>query len=140
VAQTCDFSVVDELFIAVDTGLCSDLDDTVIDAAAADLGTFAELKNLQDAGVTDDFVALLGLKFTCESVGDILEQLVDDTLKTDLNAALLGKIVDSGIDPDVETDHDTAGRGGEVDVALADGTDSVIDDLGADLLARKLFE
>src|SRR2546423_76500 len=75
-----------------------------------------------------------------ERLLDVLGQLVDDAVGSDLDAFALGELAGLGRRPHVEADHHRVRGDGEVDVVLRDPADSLMDDADAHLGVLDLLQ
>lgn len=102
-----------------------------------------DLEDLADFGVAQDLLAELRSEHALGGLLEIVHDVVDDLVGTDLDALLLGEAAGLAGRNDVEADDDRLGRVGQEHVALGDAADRGLEhtdlDLGgADLLALVL--
>ena len=95
-----------------------------------------ELPPKPDDNVLDDRLEQAGHGFF-----HLVDQFVNDRVKFDLHAFVLGLVGHAAVDARVETENDRVGRGGERNVRFGDRADGAVDDfernfVGFDFLER----
>jgi hypothetical protein len=79
-----------------------------------------------------------GASRPCIAGAQLVERLVDDRVRPDLDALALGGLAGLADRPHVEADDDRLRRGGEHDVGLVDAADRVVQHVDLDLVLREL--
>ncbi len=100
--------------------------------------TLRSLEQLQDLGVAERLLDLLGREHALHRGAQLLGDLVDHRVGADLDALLLGRAASVGERADVEADDDRVGGGGEHHVGLVDAAGGAADHVDGDLVLRKL--
>ena len=90
--------------------------------------------------LADGEVAEEGFEQAGHGLFDLVDKFVDNGVKLDLDAFVLGFVGDAAVDAGMEAKDDGVGSGGEGDIGLGDGSDSAVDDLEGDLLGIDLLE
>ena len=85
-------------------------------------------------------LAELGCQHTLHSVGDIVDGIVDDAVHPHLDLGGSGFFLGHVVGADIEADDDGVGGIGQVNVGLADGTDTGMDDADAHLIIGDLLQ
>src|SRR6266496_4199974 len=75
----------------------------------------------------------LGRQHALERLVDVLDELVDDRVETDVHAFAVGQLARGRRGPHREADHDRAGGRRQADVALVDRAGALVEDAQADL-------
>ena len=129
-----DDAVTDDTHLAV----AGDL--TAGDTAACDGANVGDLVDLTDLQLAQRHLAELGSQHTLHSVGDVVDGVIDDAVHTHLDLGGSGLFLRHVVGADVEADDDGVGCVGQVNVGLADGADTGVDDADADLVVGDLLE
>src|SRR6266567_3088658 len=135
-----DRRLVDDRPVADDTCLRGAADDAARDHAAGNRSQPRDLEEGTYLRLAERLFLLDGLEHPDERLLDVLGELVDDAVRTDLDAFTLRKRSGFGIRSDVEPDHSRAGGRGEHDVALGDAAHALVDDVHAHLRVLDLGE
>ena len=106
-AERADFPVEDQFPMTEYACFGTNLDRAFLHDTAADFRTFRELKNLKDLCHSEFPFPFFRFKTSGQSIGNIFDQFVDDAVQADFHILFLRKSIDSRIDADVETDHNT---------------------------------
>ena len=129
-----DLALPDLVAFAEQADLLVATDEAVGDAAAGDLADLGDLEDVEDLGAAGVVLLEDWLEEAVHRLGDLVLQLVDDGVQTDLDVFALGDLGGLAIGPDVEADDDGVRGGGEQDVGLGDGADAGVQDADANLL------
>jgi hypothetical protein len=83
-----------------------------------------DLEDLAHLGVAQDLLAQLGREQALGGLLEVVGDVVDDLVRADLDALLLGERAGLARRDDVEPDDDRLGRLGQDHVALGDAADA----------------
>ena len=116
-AQRGEAAIVNGLAAAQHAGAGGAGDAAIGDEAAGDLA-LGEIEHLLDLGMADDALAHLRVEQAGHGFLHLVDQLVDDREKLDLDALALGGGGGGTLDLDVEADDDGIRGAGEQDVGF----------------------
>ncbi len=106
----------------------------------ATLPTFVMLKISRISRIAEEGFAQSGRQQARHRLLDVVHQVVDDVVVTDLDAFALGGGARLAIGADIEAqDHGTRRRG-QLHIRFADAADAIMHDAGADLIVADLLQ
>src|SRR5919202_4102537 len=135
--ERVDRRVVDDRAVAHDADLRPAADRAVGDHAAGDRADARGAEGGAHLGGADGLLDLLGLQHALHRVAQVVERLVDDRVRPDLDALALGRGARVADRADVEAEDHRVRRGGEHDVGLADAADTAAHDVDLNLALRQ---
>src|SRR5262245_27249211 len=138
--QARDLAGPDDRTIARQTRRGAAPDDAVQDAAARNRAELARLERGLDLGVADDVLDLLRREQTFHRRAHLVEQLVDDVVVADLDAAALGELPRAAVGDRVEAHDDRFGGLREAHVRLVDAAEAAVHEVHAHFGRRDLLE
>jgi len=104
------------------------------DGAAGDIAALAELENLAHLRLAGDDVLHQRVEQAGHGLLHLVDQLVDDGVKLELDALALGHLADAGVYLGVKAQDDRIRGAGQGGVGLGNGSDSGVNDLGLHLV------
>src|SRR2546421_1257152 len=125
--QRGDFAVVDTLFLAHDARLRRAGDFAISDATTGNDDVFPGLEYLLDLGMALDHLAVGRFQHTGQRGLDVVGQLINDIVVANIDAFFLRQALSRSIGFDVEANDYSIGCSGQVDIGLADVSNTLVD-------------
>src|SRR6266404_9466916 len=138
-AQGRNSAVVDRLAFACDARASGARDSAVGHQTTGDDAS-AQFENLFDLGVAEHGFAELRLEHTRHRVLDLVDQLVNDAVKLDLNAFALRGRDRHVFDFDVKSDDDSVRGARQQNIRFRNRPDCCVDNVEIDFLALDLLQ
>ena len=110
-------------------------DFTIKTHAACNGAHLGNLEGLADFEVGDNLLLRLGREHTLDSVLQLVDGVVDDTVETDVDLLGLGHLAGTHGGTHLEAYDDSVGRLGKEDVVLGNLTDGLVDDIDLHLVS-----
>src|SRR5271165_1039935 len=126
--------------LANQANLGAAFDDTLGDEAAGHGANLGDLEDLADDGTTEVDFLDLGDKESFDGLLDVVGDLVDDIVATDLDILLLGLDDRSVLGGDPEADHDGLRGVGQQDVTIGDAANALEQDADRDLAVFQFLQ
>src|SRR5690606_35128638 len=113
-----DTVLLDDDVVAGDADWRVAFDDTVGDIAASDRAHLGDAEDLPDLGVAENLFPDLRAEEAGRGLADIVDDVVDNAVRTQFNTLVLRLATGLGRGDDIEAEHDRAGGGGERDIGF----------------------
>src|SRR6056297_1443407 len=133
--QRTDVALPDDRAVAQEAHLRTAGDHTGSHVATGDRADLRHTEDLAHLGFTGDLLFELGLEHADDGLLDVLEELVDDLVGTNLHFFLLGELSGLAVGTHVEADDRRVRGVRQGDVVLGDPTDRSMDEADVDLVA-----
>ncbi len=121
--EAADLAFVDLDIVAVESDQAVASEFAFGDVATCDLSDFGDSKDAADLGLSDGFFLDGGSELFFHRGFDIVEQVVDHAVDTDLDAFVLCEFLCFCVGSDLEADDHGVGGGRQVDIVFGDTTD-----------------
>src|SRR5918992_2293504 len=138
--QLGDRRLVDNRAFAHDAHLRVPLDDAARHVRAGNRPEPRDAEELAYLGLAERLLGRDRCEHPDERLLDFLGQPVDDAVGADLDLLAIGQQLGLGVRPHVEADDERVRRRRQVDVALGDAADTLVDDAHADLRVLDLAQ
>src|SRR5208337_1698686 len=137
-SEGTDLSVIDDYIVAKNSCPGVSFHTAVEYGAACNHPEFWNMKGLSYFRPADHVLFVYRLEHADYGAPDVIEELIDDIIVTNVHRFLLGQLLNLRIRSYIEADHDSIGGRSEHNVGFGDRTGTAVNDVDLDFGSRKL--